>query len=214
MGMLAGVKQLLTRVVTTLRRYATMEVRQLNSCSQVYGFVRFLNVRNKDKLAQALNNVWIGDLSVWAPEARFDRFAQYDVENRVPIRGGKGVENGGEMRPVVITHGEGVKNVRVSKEKEEVKKSRGRKKMVTIGKVEVNVGKKTKKNNKLKNKSVGGVEGASVKVKEAVEEGKKVLEPKLKMVEKKNIAQTGEMLPRECYYIIQDRRTVGGLMVV
>ena len=144
-----------------------------------------------------MNNVWIGDLRVWAREARFDRFAQYDVENRVPIRGGKRVENGREMRPVVITHGEGVKNVRVSKEKEEVKNPEEEKKMVTIGKVEVNVGKKTKKKNKLKNKRDEGVEGAVIKAEEAAEEGKKVWEPKLKMVEKENIAQIGEDVPKE-----------------
>jgi len=69
--------------------------------------------------------------------------------------------------------------------------------MVTIGKVEVNVGKKTKKKNKLKNKSDGGVEGDPVKVKEAVEEGQKVWEPKLKTVEKKNIVQTGEDVSKE-----------------
>jgi len=74
-----------------------------------------------------LNNVWIGDLRVWAREARFDRFAQYDVDNRVPFHGVKRSENGGEVRPVVITHGEGVKNVRVSKGKAEEKNQREKK---------------------------------------------------------------------------------------
>jgi len=96
--------------------------RQLNSRGQVYGFVRFMNVRNKDKLTQALNNVWIGDFRVWAREARFDRFAQYDVDSRVPYHGGRRSENGGEVKPVVITLKEGVKNVRVNKEKAEGKK--------------------------------------------------------------------------------------------
>jgi len=45
--------------------------RHLNACGQVYGFVRFLNVKNRDKLGQALNNIWIGDCRVWAREARF-----------------------------------------------------------------------------------------------------------------------------------------------
>ena len=34
--------------------------RKRNFRGQTYDFLRFVNVRNKDKLALALNNVWIG----------------------------------------------------------------------------------------------------------------------------------------------------------
>ena len=47
--------------------------RQLNLCGQVYGFVRFESVKNRDNLEHALNNIWIDDYRVWAREARFDR---------------------------------------------------------------------------------------------------------------------------------------------
>jgi len=56
--------------------------RQQNSRGQVHGFVRFSNVKNVDKLSQALNNVWFGHLRVWACEARFDRFTQ---NNKKPL---------------------------------------------------------------------------------------------------------------------------------
>jgi len=165
--------------------------RQLNSRGQVYGFVRFMNVRNKDKLTQALNNVWIGDFRVWAREARFDRFAQYDVDSRVPYHGGRRSEIGEEVRPVVITLQEGVRNVRVSKEKAEGKKPEGEKK-VTIGEVEVVVGKKSKKKKKLKSKNNGGNDGAAGKVKNTAVEGRKIWELKSLVVEKENIVQTKE----------------------
>lgn len=58
---------------------------------QVYGFVRFMNVKNRDKLGQALNNIWIGDCRVWAREARFDRFAQFDEVDRFDRNDGSGV---------------------------------------------------------------------------------------------------------------------------
>jgi len=53
--------------------------RHRNSCGQEFGFVRFVNVKNKSKLLQALNNVWMGDCRVFAKEARFDRFAHNDI---------------------------------------------------------------------------------------------------------------------------------------
>lgn len=89
--------------------------RQLNSRGQVYGFVRFLYVRNIDKLAHTLNNVWIDD----------HRFTHHDHQNKVSTRGARGVEIGREVKMVVITHGEGVKNVRVGKVKEEVREIEG-----------------------------------------------------------------------------------------
>ena len=36
-------------------------------------------MKNKTKLLQAVNNVWLGECRVWAKEARFDRFAHNDV---------------------------------------------------------------------------------------------------------------------------------------
>lgn len=149
--------------------------RKLNYRGQVYGFVRFENVRNIEKLASALNNVWIGDHRVWAREARFDRFAQFDVLNKNVVREGRsfGRKEGGS--PVVITHREGVKNVRVSKATEE---ERGREvvDLVKVGTVEVRVGKKEEKN-KLKKSIEGkakGEVGKKIKVisKEKALEGK------------------------------------------
>jgi hypothetical protein len=40
--------------------------RKRNFRGQTYGFLCFLNVRNIDKLAFALNNVWIGNFQIWA----------------------------------------------------------------------------------------------------------------------------------------------------
>jgi hypothetical protein len=54
-----------------------------NARGQEFGFVRYVNVKNKEKLAQALNNVWIDQSCVWAHEAKFDRFAHNDVTPRV-----------------------------------------------------------------------------------------------------------------------------------
>jgi hypothetical protein len=57
--------------------------RHLNARGQEFGFVRYVNVKNKEKLAQALNNVWIDNNCVWAREAKFDRFAHNDIAPRV-----------------------------------------------------------------------------------------------------------------------------------
>ena len=53
--------------------------RHRNARGHEFGFVRFVNVKNKIKLLQALNSVWVGKCRVWAKEARFDRFAHNDV---------------------------------------------------------------------------------------------------------------------------------------
>jgi len=52
--------------------------RHRNVRGQEFGFVRYVNVKNKFKLSQALNNVWIGEHKVWAREARYDRFERFD----------------------------------------------------------------------------------------------------------------------------------------
>jgi len=101
--------------------------RQLNAHGQVYGFVRFMNVKNKEKLGQALNNSWIGDCRVWAREARFGRFVQFDEVPRAARSVGRSEGKDVEVKPVVITHGVGVKNVRLGQVKEEVRVSEGEK---------------------------------------------------------------------------------------
>jgi hypothetical protein len=53
--------------------------RHRNSRGQEFGFVRFVNVKNKGKLLQALNGVWVGDCRVLTREARFDRFAHNGI---------------------------------------------------------------------------------------------------------------------------------------
>ena len=62
--------------------------RQRNSRGRVYGFARFSNVKNIEKLSQALNNIWYGHLRVCAREARFDRFALNDEKPVVVTRSG------------------------------------------------------------------------------------------------------------------------------
>ena len=60
-----------------------------------------------------MNSVWIDDCRVWAREARFDRFAHNDVVEKVssiPV-----TKVGGIGNAVVVTRGEGVKNVRLDK---------------------------------------------------------------------------------------------------
>ena len=73
--------------------------RYRNARVQFFGFVRFVNYR--DKLAQALNNVWLGDCRVWAHEARCDRFAQFDVEPRDSFSGVRVEEVAGKGKKVV-----------------------------------------------------------------------------------------------------------------
>lgn len=119
----------------------------------------------REKLAHALNNVWIGDFRIWAREARFDRFAEHDKEigysNSVGRNGRKSVEG----RPVVITHNIGVRNVRVEKGKKELRdggleelegttvekgeEEKKEEKNMLVGTVMINV---EKKKNKLKKK--------------------------------------------------------------
>jgi hypothetical protein len=87
--------------------------RQRNACGQVYGFVRFSNVKNSDKLFQALNNVWFGHLRVWAREAKFDRFV---INDRKPLVVSKSVRRHDDSvvrrMEVVRVIGEGDNTVR------------------------------------------------------------------------------------------------------
>jgi len=87
--------------------------RQQNSSGQVYGFVRFANVRNVDKLSQALNNVWFGHLKVWAREARFVCFAHNDKKPLVVSRSVGRHREGAKSREEVSGSGEGEKSMRL-----------------------------------------------------------------------------------------------------
>jgi len=81
--------------------------RHRNARGQEFGFIRFANVKNKEKLSKELNNVWIYKDRVWAREARFDRFAHNDVSivpSTVTVRKPKVLEV-----PVGNIRGEGVK---------------------------------------------------------------------------------------------------------
>jgi len=95
--------------------------RKQNYKGQVYCFLRFLNVKNPDKLALALNNVWIGQCRIWAREERFDRFASVCSDDGRRKRGKE------ESLPMVRVTGKGVKNVRVGR-LEEGKRGEGEKK--------------------------------------------------------------------------------------
>ena len=48
--------------------------RKCNVNGGVFGFVRYDNVKDVDKLLKAVNNVWFGDWRVVAKVATFDRF--------------------------------------------------------------------------------------------------------------------------------------------
>ena len=131
--------------------------RHRNTCGQEFGFVRFVNVKNRGKLLQALNNVWLGDCRVLAKEARFDRFAHNDiavVKPKAVVRK-VSMENGA----VVPRKGESVNVVRKG---ESVVVKRGEEKKVTVGSVVVPVGElERKKRVKTVKEGTGGVLGFS-----------------------------------------------------
>ena len=60
--------------------------------------MRYLKVRDVDKLEQALNNVWFGDWRVVAKVASFDRFGNKRGGDKDLGEGGKYIE--GEKREV------------------------------------------------------------------------------------------------------------------
>lgn len=65
-----------------------------NALGEVYGFVKFSNVRDVDKLLKALNSVWFGNLRVQAKVARFDKAAaKEEVNVRGPDGRAKGVRS-------------------------------------------------------------------------------------------------------------------------
>jgi len=84
--------------------------RHRNARGQEFGFIRYVNVKNKEKLAQELNNVWINNNFVWAREAKFDRFAHNDVAPRVSKLLEKNTVN--KEQHVKVFRDEGVQNVR------------------------------------------------------------------------------------------------------
>jgi len=86
--------------------------RQRNSKGQVYGFVRFSNVKNIEKLSHALSNVWFGHLRVWAREACFDRFAHNDSKPFVVKRDKRHLEEGHIKKGRKEVGGEGENIVR------------------------------------------------------------------------------------------------------
>ena len=68
----------------------------------VFGFVRYGNVKDFDKLLKALNNVWFGDWRVVAKVASFDRLGNKNH--------GEGVKGESDNKKVLDVGGEGVKN--------------------------------------------------------------------------------------------------------
>lgn len=114
--------------------------RKRNFRGQLYGFLRFLNVRHIDKLALALNNVWIGQCRIWAQEVRYDWFIT-DLVN-VNLEGRR-VEADGKVRAVVRVKNDSIKNVRVLKQAEE-SRAEGEKNII-VGNVEVMLENKERK---------------------------------------------------------------------
>jgi len=81
-----------------------------NARGQEFDFVRYVNVKSKEKLAHALYNVWIDQNCVWAREAKFYRFAHNDIAPRVSNSVVKNNEI--KVQPLLVSRDEGVKNVR------------------------------------------------------------------------------------------------------
>ena len=98
-------------------------------------------MKNRDKLAQALNNIWIGHCRIWGWKARFDRFAQYDSDSS--NQGVKGYGEEEKVRPVVRRWGEGEKIQSEGKKGED--EGVGGVKMVRVGNKEVLVERKGRK---------------------------------------------------------------------
>jgi len=69
--------------------------KKCNAHGQVYGYVRFSNVRDVNKLSKALNDGWFGQFRIWEKVARFDRFASSDVRKGVSETSG-----GRQMREI------------------------------------------------------------------------------------------------------------------
>jgi len=105
--------------------------RYRNVREQFLGFVQFVNVKNSGKLSQALNNVWIGDCRVWAREARFDRFAQFDDEPRANLSGVREEEVFGKGREAFRKRGEGKEKIKRERNKAEGKRVGGEKRWET-----------------------------------------------------------------------------------
>jgi hypothetical protein len=77
-----------------------------NVHGQVYGFVRFINVKDTAKLQKALNNVFFGQNRVWANVARFDRFGEVKKELlQKQAEGIKSVEEGGKNKSKINIDG-------------------------------------------------------------------------------------------------------------
>lgn len=169
-----------------------------------------------------MNNAWISDFRVWAHEARFDRFAKFDSVVRVSSSSVRYVEKDKEVRPVVITHVAGVKNVRVVGKKEELcGGKKGNKNMegtvvvnveedkkLLVGTVEVQV---AKKKVKLKKTRKGGVDGATNKKEEVSgEKGQLVVVG----THGKGKVSGNQSCTPVCWCIIRSRRIICGLKVV
>jgi len=125
-----------------------------NRNGEVYGFVRFANVRDVDKLLKALNNVCFGRYCVCVMLARFDRKGE---RKGIEMREGEGVGGkaggslGGEVVKVRKKEAEGEKRKEGLKGRvgEEKKKEEGRLKGdvggLRVGMVVVRVGGTNKK---------------------------------------------------------------------
>ena len=144
--------------------------RHRNAPGQEFGFVRFVNVKNKIKLLQALNSVWVGECRVRAKEAMFDRFAHNDVSvvnPKILVR-----KEGVEVVVAAPRQGEGVKQERKG---DTVVVKRDDERKVTVGMVVVSVAELGRKKKVRLGEGVGG------ELSLAREEEKKVTEKK-KMV--------------------------------
>ena len=69
--------------------------RNRNARGQIYGFVRFINVRDVKKLQKALNNVFFGQNKVLANVACFDRFGEVKKELLNGLEDGKKTTSAG-----------------------------------------------------------------------------------------------------------------------
>ena len=66
--------------------------RKRNVNEDAFGFVRYVKVKDVEKLLKALNNVWFGDWGVVAKVATFDRFGKSQDVGRKRVEGDNFVE--------------------------------------------------------------------------------------------------------------------------
>ncbi|GKV14964.1 hypothetical protein SLEP1_g25762 [Rubroshorea leprosula] len=66
------------------RVYAVYSPRRRNRNGNRFGFVRFLDVKDKKELERKLDQIWVGDRKLWVNIPRFDALQKKEMERRNP----------------------------------------------------------------------------------------------------------------------------------